>query len=242
MIRAVLGKPGHGKSLYLLYCMYHFVRTGWTVATNMELTDACPFAHKVVRLDDGKFPVFQTPEPEKQCPLCFGRGTNAFSNQPCPVCQGKGKQPAIPYSAFWHYMPWGVAYVLDELDNLFDSMDFAKLAAVSRDARLYWKQHRKRGDVIVYAVQNLDNIWTRIRRMTESFVVCEWNYRSSWIMSHMPKRWSSFLRAEFSDESFNEQSVVTEGRFWYREATQLFSWYRTSQLVGDPSSYGWSKD
>lgn len=255
MLRAVIGKPGHGKTTYLLYQMLQFVLDDWMVATNMSLTDRCPFAHRVMRLDDGKWPVFQLPEKAimgAPCRMCRGRGTTIRRSDPsphahfekitCPKCQGTGKwdQPAILYDAFWHYMPWKVAYILDELDNQFDSMDFQKLAEVARDARLYFKQHRKRQDIILYAVQNLDNIWTRIRRMTETFVCCAWNYRSNPLFRHLPITWSSFCRDEFSDPSFSENSLVSSGRFWYREAFELFQWYDTSQLVGDPAIYGWA--
>lgn len=250
MLEAVLGKPGHGKSLYLLYVMLDFIRRGWRVATNMSLTDACPFAHRVIRLDDGFFPVFQMPEdavlhPCPRCAIAVGRsGRVAYKGDPsCRECEGKGQievRPAIPYDAFWHYMPWQTCYVLDEFDNALDSLDFQRIAECARDARLYFKQHRKRSDVIVYAAQNLDNVWNRVRRQTERFIACEWNYRTSRIMKHFPVSWSSFNRVEFSHESLGPQHVITEGRFWYSEARQMFSWYNTDQLVGDRRLYGWA--
>lgn len=216
MIHGVLGKPGHGKSLFLLWEIARLLLEGWDVATNMSLTPECPFHDRVIRLDDGRHNVFQMPE--KATP---------------------GRE-AVPYVAFWHYMPWRVAYVLDEIDNVFDSMDFMRLATESRDARLYFKQHRKRGDIIVYAVQNLDNVWTRIRRMTETFTVCAWNYRTQKIFRYFPIWMSSFIHVQFSDAMLSPDSYVDEGRFWYREAQTMFTWYDSKQLVGDPALYGWA--
>lgn len=263
MIRGVLGKPGHGKTLYLLYCMYEYIRKGWLVATNIHLTAKCPFQKRVVLIDgpevcascggagqsgDGErwepcggcagrgftvpFPTFQMPEVER-CAACKGKLPT------CERCGGSGQLTLTAYRAFWHYMPRKVCYVLDEFDNEFDSMDFAKLAQVSRDGRLYFKQHRKREDVIIYAVQNIDNLWTRIRRMTESFVVCEWNYRTRPLLRYLPMSWSSFIRAEFSDVSLSPRHFIGEGYFKYREAAEMFAWYDTRQIVGDVSQYNW---
>jgi len=40
----------------------NFVLGGYATATNMSLMPECPFAHRVMRLDDGRWPVFQLPE------------------------------------------------------------------------------------------------------------------------------------------------------------------------------------
>jgi len=152
-----------------------------------------------------------------------------------PVFVQRGKETR----AFWHFMPPGVLYVIDEADNYFDSMDFTRLHEAGNDVRLYFKQHRKRGDDLVLAVQNLDNLWARIRRMVQSWVICDWNYRSRPLFKYFPIRWSKFVREEYGHESMREGTFLSAGFFSYREAQELFGWYRTEQLIGDIASYKW---
>jgi hypothetical protein len=218
MIRAVIGKPGHGKTLYSLYAMMTFLRAGWRVATNIELLPACPFERRVFFLGGKDYPVFQLPEPKSEW-----------------------HPDGLPYKAFWHYMPPRTAYVLDELDNDFDSLEFLKFAGEAKDARLYFKQHRKREDVLIYTVQSIDNLWNRIRRMTETFVCCEYNFRTSPLIRTLGRRWSRFLRAEYGSEQLQEKDRIADGYFTFAEGREMFSWYRTNQLIGDVGRYGWSK-
>lgn len=224
VITGFVGLPGSGKTLGALWQMEQWVRAGCTVATNIRLTEYCPYFDDVFLLDDdaGECPVFELPKFAKVDGSRF------------PVQTRK-------YRAWWHYMPPGVKYVIDEADNYFDSMDFAKLAEMADDARLYFKQHRKRGDDIVWITQNPENLWNRIRRMTQSFWLCEHNWRSRPLFqSFFPITWSSFMRTEFAKDDFSERSRVREGYFSYGEAQRMFRWYATDQIVGGAELYNWS--
>lgn len=210
MIKGVTGLPGSGKTLYLLWVMQQAVLGGRAVATNIALTERCPFFNDVIFMDDEEYPVFEL----------------------------KGKEAR----AFWHYMPPGCLYVIDEVDNYFDSMDFTRLHDAGNDTRLYFKQHRKRRDDLVLCVQNLDNLWTRIRRMVQSWVVCDWNYRSYPLMKWLPISISKFWRGEFGHESLRAETFLSSGYFTYAEAEEMFSWYDTEQLIGGADLYRWSND
>lgn len=234
MIELVLGLPGSGKSLYMLWLMGQYVTQGAQVATNMILTPSCPFQKHVVQLDGPPFTDVKA------------NGGETFQVSQYPVFQmpiehweDKRKTTIYPYKAFWHYMPPQWVYFIDEADNYFDSMDFTALKNVGDDCRLYYKQHRKREDVLILSVQNLDNIWNRIRRMVQKFIVCENTRRSMRIMSYLPISWSRFVRAEYGHESLREESLLGSGYFSYSEAQRMFSWYRTDQLVGGAWRYKW---
>lgn len=242
MIRMVLGKPRNGKGLFLLYQMWQYVRMGFPVATNVELLPACPFQHRVMYFDDKETPVFQLPvcvavdERKKERAREDGKLCQCGCERPI---RWGSLQDGQPYRAFWHFMPPGVVYVWDELDNYFDSLEFLKYANVAEDARFYFKQHGKRDDIVIGAVQDINNLWNRIRRMTESFILCEHNYRTRPLLRKFPISMSSFIRTEFTDESLDPRHMVDEGYFKYSEAAEMFSWYRTKQLVGNESKYRW---
>jgi hypothetical protein len=220
MIRVVLGKPGSGKTLYMLWLMGQYLAAGRPVATNIRLTKACPFYNRVAMLDDdeAKWPVFQEPDKDRD----------------------------IPYRAFWHYLnpnglagPWAI--FVDEADNYWDSSEFGRLN-VAKDVRLYHKQHRKLKHDIIYSVQNLDNLYVRVRRMVQSFVVCEYTRRSSRLYKYLPSWCQKFCRAEFTSEQFGPKTLVGNGSFTWWEAKKMFTWYTTEQLIGDTSFYAdWRK-
>lgn len=214
MLRGTVGFPGNGKTLKLLEDIGYFVAKGEPVATNIELLPACPFEPYVIKLGTAKTPLFAPP---------------VF----------KGRDIVQPHKAFWHYMPPGINYIFDELDNWFDSMDFARLNDAGEDVRLYFKQHEKRGDNIIYACQDLDNLWTRIRRMTQSWVYCVDTRRASRLVGALPKCCWRFARVEYGDKNMSEASILSEGSISYKQAQKMFGWYRRQQLLGDPSLYRW---
>lgn len=148
----------------------------------------------------------------------------------CPVYEGKPPN----HRAFWHYLPPGTFVVIDEADWYFDCTDHS---AMARDVRQYLKQHRKRGDDIVFIVQNVQNLYVRIRRLAAKFIVAEWNYRTERIWRWFPITWSRFLRSEFSSDLFAASTHLGDGHFSYGEAQRLFTWYRTDQLIGDTHFY-----
>lgn len=221
MIKGILGMPGAGKTLSMVEYIGYFLNRGRVVATNIELLPACPYYNYVVKIGTPEFPIFAHPKYEGE---------------------GRNRRQVCGHRAFWHYMPGDVDYVIDELDNHFDSMDFQRLNDAGEDVRLYFKQHEKHGlagDNIIYTVQDLDNLWTRIRRMTQTWVVCENSWRSSPLMQKLPRSMTKFLRAEFADKNLRPESLVAEGYLTYKEASKMFGWYKRTQLIGDPAQYRW---
>lgn len=138
------------------------------------------------------------------------------------------------YEAFWHYLPLGSVVVIDEADNYFDCADHAKM---DKDFKNYHKQLRKIGHDLIYIVQKVPNLNVRIRRLTDSFVVCEWNYRSQRVFRHLPISASRFLRAEFDEFPFRPQNMTAGGYWDYKTGARFFPWYWTKQLTGDTSFY-----
>lgn len=210
MLRLCAGLPGSGKTLFALWTIGQAVQRGRPVATNIRLNPECPFYNDVVLLDDdeGQYPVCRMPD------------------------EGMG-----PYKAFWHYLDsfcHGWYIVIDEADNVWDSSPNTKY---SNDARLYFKQHRKLGHDLLLIVQDVNNLWVRIRRMVQSFVVCEYTRRSDRITRFLPVSWSSFIRGEFSSPQMTPDSLIGGGRFWYDEGKEMFGWYDTDQLLGSTAHY-----
>ena len=208
MIKVVLGLPGSGKTLYMLWLMQQYVNSGRLVASNIRLTDRCPFKNAVALLDDdeGKF----------------------------PVCTEGDKKKKESYRAWWHYLGPNWVIFIDEADTYFDSSDYRDL---QRDVRIYFKQHRKLRHDIILSVQNVDNLYVRVRRMVQAWVLCDFNRRSSRLMQWLPGDWSRFLRAEYGTPQLRDDSLLGTGYFWMNEARQMFSWYDTEQLLGSTNHY-----
>jgi len=193
------------------------------VYTNIELMPACPFFDRVARVDDveGQFPIYR------------GR-------------PGKEGNPASPdYCAFWHYVLPGGVVIVDEADAYFDCTDHS---AVGADIRLFHKQHRKLGLDLIYIVQNIQNLYIRIRRLAQRFVLCEWNWRSGRLFQMLggfvgmerAMNMSRFLRADFGCEDFSPRSHISDGYITYPEAREkYFRWYTTEQLLGDTTHLRW---
>lgn len=209
MISGIVGLPGSGKTLRALMLLEQAVRAGRFCATNIRLTDACPFASQVALLDDdaGRFPVFSD--------------------------RGKGD-----FRAFWHVLPKDSRpfVVIDEADNHWDSLDFSKLVAT--DVKLFFKQHRKWGYDVVYICQNLGNVYNRIRRMTQDWYLCIDEYRQDRIKRmFLPRSWCKFWAIHYADEKMEKKAEMGRGFLRWREAKRMFGWYDTEQLIGDPLTY-----
>lgn len=171
-------------------------------------------------------------------PACpFASRAAKIDEEKWPILHGEPGKP--DYKAFWHYVLPGSVVVIDEADAWFDCTDHGSLP---RDIRLFHKQHRKLGLDLIYLVQNLKNLYVRIRRMAGRYIVCEWNYRSSRTVQLLGKSWSRFLRGEFTSELFTPGNMTGEGYFTYAEASAMFNWYRTDQLLGDTKFYRWNDD
>jgi len=226
-IVVVLGPTGHGKGLFSMQVLEEAVLSGRPVYTNYELLPGCPYVDRVARIDDdgGNWPVYRGKPPRD------------------------GKKPSDDYMAFWHYTVPGSVVIIDEADTYFDCSDHSDMG---HDIRRFHKQHRKLGLDLIYIVQNCENLYVRIRRLTQRFVICEWNFRSfrfmqtlaGWIGVDRVKRMSRFLRSEFGSDSFSPSSHLCDGFLSYREAEEKYfqkAWYRTEQLIGDTSHLQYMK-
>ena len=144
----------------------------------------------------------------------------------------RGQPGSADYKAWWHYVLPGSMVVVDEGDLYFDCTDHSKLG---EDVRQFHKMVRKVGIDVVYIVQSIQNMYVRIRRLTQRFVVCEFTYRTIGAFSWLPKSLSAFICAEYADEGL--RMVKKSGRISFGEASSMFSWYNTKQLLGDVGLY-----
>ena len=136
--------------------------------------------------------------------------------------------------AFWTYLPKGCVIVIDEADVYFDSVDHGKM---SRQSRIYFKQHRKRGDTLILTVQRPANLYVRIRRLVGEWVWCRRDgphLKDSfgWVWFLIPKRFYRFRRTSFAGEKMHKDDFIRSSHFTQAEAEVLYDWYTTEQLIG----------
>jgi zonular occludens toxin Zot len=151
-----------------------------------------------------------------------------------PVVSDKG--------CFFNHFPPGSVYVIDEADVYFDASDHGK---TPQQVRLYFKQHRKRRDDVVLIVQYPANLYVRIRRLVNEWV---WCYRDGAInglpgvagllLKVLPKRFHRFNRNTYALESMQHNSLIRSGYITTKEASAMYDWYTTEQLIGDCSFQG----
>ena len=138
---------------------------------------------------------------------------------------------------FWSYIKRPCTYIIDEADIFYDCRDHSKTA---RQFDVYLKQHRKRRDDVVFIVQYPDNLYVRIRRLTQEWV---WCYKDGgvniagdiqgWMMrTFIPERFWRFRRTYFGHAKMRASDVTRTGYFTFAEASEMFGWYRTDQLIG----------
>jgi hypothetical protein len=144
----------------------------------------------------------------------------------------RGQPGSSDYKAWWHYVLPGSLVVVDEGDLYFDCSEHSRLG---EDVRQFHKMVRKVGIDVVYIVQSIQNMYVRIRRLTQRFIVCEFTYRTIKAFSWLPKSLSAFICAEYADESL--RMVKQSGRISFGEAVEMFPWYNTKQLLGDVGLY-----
>lgn len=130
---------------------------------------------------------------------------------------------------FWEYLPEGAIIFIDEPDVLFWCR---KRSQAEHDLFVYHKQSRKYQQDLYYVLQRPSNLDLSIRSMVQKWVYCEWNYRSSSLISRLPISWSRFLRAEYSSPDWREAELIGTGYFTYAEGSRFFGWYRTRQTYG----------
>lgn len=215
----VTGDPGNGKGVFAMWLLEQAVASGRAVYSNIRLNDECPFSDRVALLDDDadEWPVY--------------RGKPA----------GNGKPASKDYSAFWHYAQRDSVIVIDEADLYFDCKD---QDAMGKDIRKYLKEHRKRRHDVIFIVQRVENLYVRIRRLAQRFIVCEWTWRSLRMLQMMAgligeqaaMRLSRFVRVEFASEEFSPMSYMTDGAISYKDAQRYFGWYDTEQILGDKTT------
>ena len=138
---------------------------------------------------------------------------------------------------FFTYLPPGCVVVIDEADVYFDASDHAKIV---EQCRIYFKQHRKRGDTVVLCCQRPANLWVRIRRLVGEWVWCHRDgpgdqLAMGWWWYLIPKAMWRFRRCSFAGESMREMDQLRSAYFSMGEAEQLYGWYYTEQLIGDTS-------
>lgn len=134
--------------------------------------------------------------------------------------------------------PFGGAEIyIDEADLLFDCKEHGKIGA---EYMRWLKFHRKKSQRIIFVVQNLKNLWVRIRRMSQTFQLCWHDYKTpSKIWSVAPISLSRWWCSEFASEEQLARWVnaggkgvkpLREGYEWYRQGAEVFDWYNTKQL------------
>lgn len=238
-ILVVAGDPGNGKGIFAMSLVEQFCKARRPLYTNIRLTPQCPYYDQVVLVDDAD------DDAKSEAPVY--RGVPPHRDR-----LGKLVPASADYCAFWHYMLPGSALILDEADTYFDCTDHS---VMGRDVRLFLKQHRKLGLDLIFIVQRIENLYIRIRRLTQRFIVCEWNWRSMRMFQRIfapmagfltgsessAMRLSKFMRSEFSSETLSPSSYLGDGAISYREAQKYFTWYTTEQLLGDTSHLQWMK-
>ncbi|MEM6538817.1 MAG: zonular occludens toxin domain-containing protein [Pseudomonadota bacterium] len=138
---------------------------------------------------------------------------------------------------YFNWFPGETVFIIDEADAYFDSEDWGKIASQNK---LYLKQHRKRGDDVIFLLQYPTNLWVRIRRMVNEWVWCrkdgELNigqgFIDSMIYSMLPEKMRRFRRASYVNETMLPNQFIRGGHFTFAEAEQIYGWYKTEQLIG----------
>lgn len=231
--------PGAGKSLFLLSWMEEKARAGRRVWTNLRLSKSCPFASQVFQMDDPEnhFPVFDAPR-EKPCPVC-GRLARPAKN--CPSCFGNGPTYS-PFRAWWHWSRPGDCFAIDELDNYMDSSDFGEIRQLGAECALYPKMHRKLGHDVCYTIQRKENLWVRFRRQTQEWILCEsdWRVMPGFVVRWVPDYFLRFKRWRYYDE--NCSHLVDTGNWTRKEASRMFAWYDTKQVLGPANLTDWCRN
>lgn len=213
MITTVCGLSGQGKSLYLAWLIWRYWQAGQMIFTNVDLTQEHPAYDSVYALDyvepstgEIQYPVY---DPE--------------SGQ-----------------AFWDCVPAGACIIIDEVDEYFDSADFNKLTKAGRglSPKTYWKQRRKFRHRVILSAQSPENVYVRIRRQCHEWIWCfrdgpDTGIGDVGLWWHLvPETFYRYRRHYYSHWRMSERDLIKRASFSNAEATSLFSWYRTDQVVG----------
>lgn len=175
-------------------------------------------------------PVYSNIELTPVCP--FAHRVARIDTPDWPVIRGKPGDK--DYLCFWHYILPGSMVVIDEINLYMDAMDFKEMG---RDAHQFHQQARKLHIDCVYIVHHMENVWVRLRRLGDHFVFCEHNYRTMRIFRSLPLSMSRFLRSSFSTADARSGSHTGDGYYTYKEASVIFPWYQTDQILGSTNIY-----
>lgn len=211
MITAVLGQPGHGKSLYAAWLINELAHSPAYsfVATNVALLPAHPAYKRVLAVGEGsKIPVYK---PARE----------------------KGAEPVF----FWDFLTQGVgellgkcALVLDEYDKIFPSGGFEPKHTEA--VHWYHSQHRKHHHDVWVILQELDNLHVRIRRQVDRVIWCENTAMSqASTLRWLPKRLARLVRYSYSSRKCRPKDLQETNSFLMSEAEEIYGWYRTDQLI-----------
>lgn len=222
MFTLVLGKPGAGKTAFLVYLLYRYIQQGALCATSLPLTKNFPYYNRVFLLGEwyrgnehfkSNYPVFEI------CP------------SDTPGAHRADTRGTYYYRAFWHYLSRGVPWKIfvPELDNYFDAEAYRM---IPQDVRGYFKQHRHWSHDIIADCQVVDHLWTRIRRMAQRYIYCENTGRTERLFSSwLPVSWSSFLHSEFISQEMTPEMLSGTGAIDYPTMARVFTWYHTDASV-----------
>jgi predicted DCC family thiol-disulfide oxidoreductase YuxK len=180
-------------------------------------------------------PVFTNIALKPDCP--FADKVALIGDEQFPIAARQ--RNAAGHQYFWNYIsaPRSVV-VLDEANIYFDTSMHREMEREAIEAMQYI---RKAGMDLVLLCHTIDNLWVRVRRMAARFIVCDHNWRSSRMVRMMGKDWSRFWYAEFADKRFCADTVRGVGHFSWREASKMFGWYDTRQIMCDTARFAMFK-
>lgn len=174
---------------------------------------------------------FTRKHPRFADPRCFRIGAE-FG---CSIRDDKDKTGLVSLPDFAPY--GGVEIYLDEADYLFDCSEHQNIA---KEYKAWLKFHRKKSQRIIFVVQNLKNLWVRIRRMSQTFQLCWHDYKMPhWLWTILPQSASRWWCTEFASEEMLTRWMngggkgckpLREGYEWFNQGREVFGWYNTKQL------------
>lgn len=225
MIDLLLGIPGSGKTLKAIQLMEQSIMAGRRVATDIELTPACPWRDKVMLIGTELWPV-------------------AYDDEELDVMEQKHKRYLPQF--YWQFLRGRWHVFLDELDLRFDSSNKGE---AKKEMRVYIKNHEKYHHNITGIVQVVTNLHKRIRSQATRCIVAENTRNTLRIWPPIEKavnlvgfngkrfcdRLSRFIYEEYGHESSVGKvgAVRSRGYLSYAEASRYFKYYNTKQLLGD---------
>jgi len=222
MINIIAGLPGAGKTAFMTYLSWRYIQQGALVASAIPYSKHFPGNGRYLPLGEwyragehfkSDYPVFE---------LC---------KHDAPGAVKADLRGSLYFRAFWHFLkrgdPWKI--FIPEIDNYFDAESYRLIPA---EVRGYFKQHRHFCHDIIADCQVVDHLWTRIRRMAQRYIYCEFTARTERMFSSfLPITWSSFLHSEFISQEMTPEMCSGTGAIDYPTMREVFRWYHTDASV-----------